>query len=215
MLSFKLNIAVLASGRGSNFQAILEAIEEGKIRNASIVVVISNNSDAGALEIARANNIPALHLSRKHFSSEEKFNKKLLNVLDQYTVNLIALAGYMKKLDPCVIQKYKNRIINIHPALLPAFGGKGMYGMHVHEAVLNYGAKVSGATVHIVDEGYDQGPIVLQQAIEVAEDETPESLAAKILTIEHQLYPEAVRLFAENQITVEGRKVHIHNHQGG
>lgn len=214
-MSFKLNIAVLASGRGSNFQAILEAIEEGKIRNASIVVVISNNSDAGALEIARANNIPALHLSRKHFSSEEEFNKKLLNVLDQYTVNLIALAGYMKKLDPCVIQKYKNRIINIHPALLPAFGGKGMYGMHVHEAVLNYGAKVSGATVHIVDEGYDQGPIVLQQAIEVAEDETPESLAAKILTVEHQLYPEAVRLFAENQITVEGRKVHIQNHQGG
>ena len=206
-----MNIAVFASGRGSNFLAILDAIESGNIRNARIVLAMSNNSDAGALTIAREHNILALHLSRKQFDSDEAFNNVLLTTLGHNGVNFIVLAGYMKKLDPLVIQRYKNRIVNIHPALLPAFGGEGMYGMHVHEAVVASKAKFSGATVHIVDEEYDRGPIVLQKSVKVAADETPESLAEKIRAIEHEIYPATIRLFAEGKVMVNGQRVTIVN----
>lgn len=205
----KLNIAVFASGRGSNFHSILKAIQTGRITNAEIVLVLSNNSDAGALEIARANNIPAVHLSQKQFASEEEFTDALLGILDKHRVNFIVLAGYMKKLAVEIIKRFRNRIINIHPALLPSFSGKGMYGMRVHEAVITSGAKKSGATIHIVDEEYDRGPIVLQRSIDVAEDETPETLAAKVLEVEHQLYPEAIRLFAEGKVNINGQSVAI------
>ncbi|HEV8537547.1 MAG TPA: phosphoribosylglycinamide formyltransferase [Bacteroidota bacterium] len=205
----KLNIAVLASGKGSNLRAILNAIQDGSLCNAAIAVVISNNSDAGALEIAREYRIPAVHLSRKQFSADESFNNELLKTLENYNVNFIALAGYMKKVDAAIILRFRNRIVNIHPALLPAFGGNGMYGMHVHEAVISQKAAISGATVHIVDEEYDRGPIVLQKIVAVAPDETPETLAEKVLKLEHELYPEAIRLFAEGNIKLNSQPVEI------
>jgi formyltetrahydrofolate-dependent phosphoribosylglycinamide formyltransferase len=206
-----LNIAVFASGTGSNFIAILDAIESGNIQNTRIVLAISNNHDAGALAIARDHDIPALHLNRKQFDSGEAFNNVLLTTLSRYEVNFIVLAGYMKKLDSLVIRHYKNRIVNIHPALLPAFGGEGMYGMHVHEAVVASKVRSSGATVHIVDEEYDHGPIVIQKSVEVTVNETPESLAQKVRAIEHEIYPAAIRLFAEGKVIVNDRQVILAN----
>src|SRR5262245_11092012 len=147
-----LNIAVFGSGRGSNFQAILQAMEKGKLPGARIVLVISNNSGAGILEIARFHDIPSLPLTARQCVIEEEFVSKLLHVLLEHDINFIVLAGYMKRLHPRVIQAYRNAIVNIHPALLPKFGGKGLYGIHVHEAVIAAGESVSGATVHIVDE---------------------------------------------------------------
>jgi len=205
----KLNIGVFASGRGSNFLAILQAIKQGRITNAEIALVISNKADAGALEIARSNNIPAAHLDQKQFTSEDEFTKALILILDEYCVNFIVLAGYLKKLSPAIIRRFRNRIVNIHPALLPAFGGKGMYGLRVHEAVIACGARISGASVHIVDEEYDHGPVVLQRTVEVAGDETPETLAQKVLNVEHGLYAEAIRLFAEGKVKVNGQSVTI------
>lgn len=210
-MSEKLNIAVFASGKGSNFHAILQAIQNGSITNAEIVLVISNRTDAGALEIARANNIPTAHLEQKQFTSEDAFTNALLETLNKHDVNFIVLAGYIKKLSEKLVQRFRNRIVNIHPAPLPAFGGKGMYGIRVHEVVIASGAKTSGATVHIVDEEYDHGPIVLHRTVDIAEDDTAETLEEKVLNIEHQLYPEAVRLFAEGKVKVNGQSVTIVN----
>ena len=204
-----LNIAVFASGRGSNFEAILSAIKKGSLPNVDIVVVISNNADAGALSTARSNNIPAVHLSRKQYASDEEFLSRLSDILEIHGVNFIVLAGYMKKIDSSIVRKYRNRMLNIHPALLPKFGGSGMYGMHVHQAVIDSKERVSGATVHIVDEEYDRGPIVLQKSIEIAPNETPESLAERVLKIEHEIYPQAIRLFAEGKIAVDGSHVTV------
>ena len=198
----QLNIAVFASGKGSNFKSILDAIKSGKICNTQIVIVISNNSHAGALEIARENNIPALHMSRTQFSSDQDFNSTLLAALQKHNVNFIVLAGYMKKIDAKIVKIFRNRIVNIHPALLPKFGGAGMYGLHVHEAVIESGDKTSGASVHIVDDEFDHGPVVLQKSIQVEVTDTPETLAARILKIEHEIYPEAIRLFAEGKIKI-------------
>lgn len=206
-----LNITVFASGRGSNFRAIQEAILDGTIRHARIVLVVSNNSDAGALDAARNYRIPAVHLSRMQFATEEEFNGAVLRTLEQHGTNFIVLAGYMKKIDSIIIQRYRNRMLNIHPALLPAFGGPGMYGMRVHEAVIAQKATVSGATVHIVDEEYDHGTIVLQRNVAVLPDDTPETLASKVQNIEHELYPEAVRLFAEGQIVIDGQHARVLN----
>jgi phosphoribosylglycinamide formyltransferase-1 len=198
-----LRIAVLGSGRGSNFQAILGAIQQERIPAARICLVISNNSSAGILDIARASSLPAIHLSQKQYPSEGQLVDALLSLLRQHDINLIVLAGYMKRLHPRVIEAYRNRILNIHPALLPKFGGKGMYGHHVHEAVIQAGETESGATVHLVDELYDHGTIVLQRTIPVAPEDTPESLAAKVLHIEHEIYPEALRLIAEGKLTTQ------------
>lgn len=195
-----LRIAALGSGRGSNFKAILNAIQERKIPAARICLVISNNSSAGILEIARASSLPAIHLSQKQYPSDELFVDALLTLLREHDVNFIILAGYMKRIHPRVVNAYRNRILNIHPALLPKFGGKGMYGHHVHEAVIHAGEKVTGATVHFVDEVYDHGAIVLQRSIPVEREDTAETLAAKVLKIEHQLYPEALRLIAEKNL---------------
>ncbi len=191
-----LNIAVLGSGRGSNFQAILTAFQQGRIPGARICLVISNNSGAGILEIARNNSLPAVHLSQKQFPTEDEFVDALLSLLSVHGVNFIVLAGYMKRIHPRVVEAYRRRIINIHPALLPRYGGPGMYGMHVHEAVIAAGERLSGATVHFVDEEYDHGSIVLQKTVSVAANETPETLAAKVLDIEHEIYPEAIRRLA-------------------
>ncbi|MEN3038140.1 MAG: phosphoribosylglycinamide formyltransferase [Candidatus Kryptonium sp.] len=203
-----MNIAVFASGRGSNLMAILNAIKEGKL-NAKVALVISNNSNAGALEIARANGIDALHISRGQFNSDEDYVNKLLYELKARKIELIVLAGYMKKIPPEVVKEYRNKILNIHPALLPAFGGQGMYGMNVHKAVIDYGVKLTGVTIHIVDEEYDHGPIVMQRAIEVKDDDTPETLAERVLKVEHEIYPMAIKLFVDGKITVSGRKVLI------
>jgi len=204
----KLNLAVLASGGGTNLQAIIDAIEKGEL-SAEIKIVISNNSKAFALERARKHNIQALHLSRKQFATSEEFDDKLLAVLKENQINMILLAGYMKILSPIIIRTYRNRILNIHPALLPHFGGPGMYGIHVHEAVIKSGVKISGVTVHIVDEIYDHGAIVMQKAVEVKDDDTPESLAERVLKVEHQTYKEAIQLFAEDRIEIKDNRVYV------
>lgn len=192
-----LHIAVFGSGRGSNFKAIMDAVERGRITGARVRLVLSNNSQAGILDLARTHGIPAVHLSRKQFADEGGYVSALLDVLHAHEANFIALAGYMKRVPPPVIATYRNRIINIHPALLPKFGGQGMYGIHVHEAVIAAGESVSGATVHMVDEEYDGGAIVLQKRVSVADNDTPETLAARVLAIEHEIYPEAIRMLAQ------------------
>jgi phosphoribosylglycinamide formyltransferase-1 len=209
-LAEQLKIAVFASGKGSNLESILSSIESSMIKNADIVCVISNNSNSGALDIAKQKNLPAVHISRLQYLSDEEFNVALIKKLDEFTANFIVLAGYMKILSPTIIRKYKNRIINIHPALHPKFGGKGMYGIHVHEAVIASGDKVSGATVHFVDEEYDHGSTIMQETVNVDASETPETLAAKVLKIEHKIYPEVVRLFSAGKIHNQDGKVVIY-----
>ncbi len=203
-----MNIAVFASGRGSNFQAILNAIDAGLLP-ARIAVLISNKSDAGAFEIARARNIPTSHLSLKLFASEEKFAEAMLHVLSEHQTEFIALAGYLKRIPVQVVLQYHNRMANIHPALLPAFGGAGMYGHYVHEAVLASGVKVSGATVHVVNEEFDRGPIIMQKTVDINPEDTPDSLAAKVLTVEHEIFPLALKAFAEGRVRFEGKKAWI------
>lgn len=204
----KLNLVVLCSGGGTNLQAIIDNIEAGKL-NAQIKAVISNNSKSGALERARNHNIPAIHLSHKQFTTPEEFDEKLLSILRENETDLVILAGYMKMLSPTVIREYKNRILNIHPALLPSFGGSGMYGIHVHEAVIKSGVKVSGVTVHIVDEIYDHGAIVMQKTVPIMDNDTPESLAERVLKVEHQTYSEALQLFAEERIEIKDNRTYI------
>ena len=183
-------------------KAILDAIDSGFIPDAQIALVISNNSDSGALEIARSRSIPGLHLSRKQFDSDDSFVRTLLSRLEEHRVNFIVLAGYMKRIPAAIVQAFRDRIINIHPALLPSFGGPGMYGRFVHEAVIRSGVSFSGATVHVVDEEYDRGRIILQRSISLDQGETPDTLAAKISSIEHELYPEAIRLIAEGKVII-------------
>ncbi len=207
-----LNIAVFGSGRGSNFRAILREILQGSIPGAKISLVISNNSTAGILEHAREHGLPALHVSRKQFATDDEYDAALLQALEKYGANFIILAGYMKRLPPAVVTAYRNRILNIHPALLPNHGGEGMYGVHVHEAVLAAGDRVSGATVHLVDEEYDHGSIVIQKQVPVYPGDTVESLAARVLDVEHSLYPEAVRLFAEDRVRISDGHVTILPH---
>jgi phosphoribosylglycinamide formyltransferase-1 len=196
-----MNIGVFASGRGSNFQAILDAIQQG-VLPARVTLFVSNRSDAGAMEIAHSHSIPAVHLSQKQFSHESLFAAAMLDLLKRHDVQLIALAGYLKKVPTIVVRQYRDRILNIHPALLPSFGGPGMYGHVVHEAVLASGARLSGATVHIVDEEYDRGPIVLQKTVAVEAGDTPEILAARVLNVEHEIYPVALKAFAENRVSI-------------
>jgi phosphoribosylglycinamide formyltransferase-1 len=191
-----LNIAVFASGRGSNFRALFDSLQNESIE-ARIVLVISNNSDAGAMEFARSVGIRTLHLSQKKFSSQAEFITAMLGALHENNIDLIVLAGYMKKIDPEIVAAYRGRIINIHPALLPEFGGPGMYGRHVHEAVLRADKKFSGVTVHYVDEEFDHGNIILQERIPVLENDTPESLAERVLKVEHKILPMAVKQIAD------------------
>lgn len=204
------NLAILASGSGTNLQAIIDAIKKKKLK-AKIKIVISNNSDAYALVRAKKNKIKPRHLSHKQFTFPQEFDRKLISILKKEKIDLIALAGYMKKLSPSVVRKFKNKIINIHPGLLPRFGGEGMFGIHVHEAVIESGSKTSGVSVHLVDEKYDHGPIIFQKEIPVKENDTPESLQKRVLKIEHQVYPYVIGLFARNKISIKGRKVYIKN----
>lgn len=194
-----LNLCVFASGSGSNLLAIIEACKSGFI-SSRVVLVISNNSSSGALEVAKKNNIPSFHLSQKLFNTESEFAERLLDLLNEYRVDLILLAGYMKMLSTKVVKKYSGRILNIHPALLPKYGGKGMYGIHVHEAVIAAKEKVTGATVHLVNEVYDSGEIILQKQVDVHPDDDAFTLQKRVLETEHKLYPEAIKLFEENRV---------------
>jgi phosphoribosylglycinamide formyltransferase-1 len=194
-----MNIALFASGRGSNVEAILRAVQSEQLP-ARVVLLLSNRPNAGALEVARSFAIPAVYLSPTQFPREEAYVERLLALLNEYEVDLIALAGYLKKIPARVIERYRNRIVNIHPALLPKFGGAGMYGRHVHEAVLAAGENISGATVHLVDEEYDRGPILMQKTVRVLPGDTPETLAARVLEVEHVLYPQVLRAFAEGRV---------------
>lgn len=191
-----LNIAVFASGRGSNFRALFDSLQKGSIE-ARIMLLISNNSDADAMEFARSVGIRTLHLSQKKFSSHAEFTAAMRSALRESNIDLIVLAGYMKKINSEIVAAYRGRIINIHPALLPEFGGPGMYGRHVHEAVLREGKKISGVTVHYVDEEFDHGNIILQERIPVLENDTPESLAERVLKVEHKILPIAVKQIAD------------------
>ena len=205
-----LKVAVLVSGGGTNLQAILDAIDSGKITNTEIRVVISNNKGAYALERAKNYGTEGLLLSPKSFETREEFNQKLLEALKEREIDLVVLAGYLVVVPPCVIQEYENRIINIHPSLIPSFCGKGCYGLHVHEKALERGVKVSGATVHFVDEGTDTGPIIMQRAVRVYPDDTPELLQARVMEqAEHIILPQVVRLLVEDKIHIKQRKVYV------
>jgi len=204
------NLAVLASGSGTNLQAIIDAIKKKKLK-ARINIVISNNRDAYALKRARKNKIKSLHLSQKNFVSIKEFDRKLISILKKEKIDLVALAGYMKKLSPKVVRAFNNKIINIHPALLPRYGGKGMYGIHVHKAVLKSKTKTTGVTVHLVDEKYDHGPIIFRKEIPVHDNDTAENLQKRVLKIEHRVYPYVIGFFARNKILIKGRKVYIKN----
>lgn len=201
-----MNLCIFASGKGSNLKYLYKAHKLGKIKS-KIRLVISNNSASGALEFARLHGITALHISQKQFPDYESFTNKLLEILKTNKINLIILAGYMKLLPNQIVSEYKNRILNVHPALIPAFCGQGYYGLKVHEEVLKYGCKISGATVHLVDEVYDHGAIVLQQPVKIDDNELPESLRTKILKIENKLMMNAVKLFETKKFNIKDRKV--------
>ncbi|MBM3325796.1 MAG: phosphoribosylglycinamide formyltransferase [Calditrichaeota bacterium] len=186
-----MNLAVYLSGRGSNFEAILAAIDAGSL-NAKIVLVVSNNPDAQGLRTAERRGIATAVFERDKFASGEEFAGAMLNKLNEHKVEFIALAGYMRKIPPAVIRAYSKRIVNIHPALLPKFGGKGMYGHFVHEAVIAAGEKETGVTIHYVDEIYDHGVIIAQCPVPVMPDDTPETLAQRTLAAEHKFYPEVL-----------------------
>lgn len=203
-----VNIGILISGSGTNLQAIIDNINEGNI-DGEIKLVISNKKDAYGLVRAKEAGIETLYLDRKEFSSDEEYNKKIMEEFTKRDVELVVLAGYLRILSKEFVQKYKNRIINIHPSLIPSFCGEGCYGELVHKMVLDYGAKITGATVHFVDEGTDTGPIILQKAVKVEDDDTVESLKEKVLKIEHELLPEAIRLYCQGRLSVQGRKVKI------
>jgi phosphoribosylglycinamide formyltransferase-1 len=198
-----INIGVLASGRGTNLQAIIEAIEEGKIEG-KIKIVISDNLDAYALKRAEQHNIETKYINHKEFKNREDYDKKIVETLENKEVELVVLAGYMRILSSYFIKAYKNKIINIHPALLPSFPG-----LRAQKQAVEYGVKISGCTVHFVDEGMDSGPIILQSAVEVSEDDTEESLAERILKEEHQIYSQAIQLFSQGRLIIKGRKVFI------
>lgn len=203
-----LNLCVFASGSGSNLKAIIKASLAGRI-NSRVSLVISNNSGAGALKTAAKYKIPYRHLSQKLFTTQKEFTAEILRSLKKHKVNFILLAGYMKMLDPVIIKKFKNRIINIHPALLPKFGGKGMYGINVHEAVIAANEQITGATVHFVNEVYDSGAVILQKQVKVKPADDAESLQKRVLRAEHKLYSEAIKLFEEKRVKVRKNKVTI------
>lgn len=205
-----LKLAVLVSGGGTNLQAIMDAIDNGRIKDTKIEVVISNNRKAYALERAKNHNIPAECISPKNYETREDFNKALLAAIDSYNVDLIVLAGCLVAIPSIMVEKYRNRIINIHPSLIPSFCGKGFYGLHVHEAALARGVKVTGATVHFVDDGTDTGPIILQQPVMIEQGDTPEVLQKRVMEqAEWIILPKAISLIAQGRVSVVDGKVVI------
>jgi phosphoribosylglycinamide formyltransferase-1 len=205
-----VNIAVFVSGGGTNLQALIDKINGGYITGAKIAVVVSSNYKAYAIKRAEENGIPYRVISKKDFSSIEEFDRAMLDVCEEYGINLVVLAGYLSMLGQGFVSAYKNRILNIHPSLIPSFCGKGYYGITPHEKALEYGVKITGATVHFVDFEYDSGPIVLQKAVEVKDNDTLEILQKRVMEeAEWEILPLAVKLFCEGKLKVEGRKVRI------
>lgn len=206
-----LRLAVLVSGGGTNLQAIIDAIAHKKIKNAEIAVVISNNEKAYAIKRAEDADIPAFKLSPKKFDTRDEFNQALKEIIDSFHVDLIVLAGCLLKIPEELIAAYPNRIINIHPALIPSFCGKGMYGLKPHEAALARGVKVTGATVHFVNADLDAGPIILQKAVEIEEGDTPEILQKRVMEqAEWKILPKAIQLIADGKVSVDDHNiVHI------
>lgn len=205
-----LKIVVMVSGGGTNLQAIIDGVKDGKITNTEIAGVISNNRNAYALKRAEENKIPGLCISPKDYESREIFNEKLLEAVDGFAPDLIVLAGFLVVIPPEMTAKYKNRMINIHPSLIPSFCGKGFYGLKVHEAALERGVKVVGATVHFVDEGTDTGPIILQKAVEVQQGDTPGVLQRRVMEqAEWIILPRAIDLIANGKVRVEDHRTWI------
>lgn len=205
-----LRIVVLVSGGGTNLQAIIDGVKEQTISNTEIACVISNNRNAYALERAKSNGIPQVCVSPKDYPSREIFNEELLKTVDSFSPDLIVLAGFLVVIPPEMTRKYANRMINIHPSLIPSFCGTGFYGLKVHEAALARGVKVVGATVHFVDEGTDTGPILLQKAVEVLPGDTPESLQRRVMEeAEWKILPRAIDLIANGKVKVENNKTVI------
>ena len=204
------NIAVLVSGGGTNLQALIDAEKRGELGNGKITLVISSKSDVYALQRAADNSIDSLVLSRKDYTDIATYSRALADALTEAEADLVVLAGFLTIIDEQVYERFPNRILNVHPALIPSFCGKGYYGLRVHEAALEKGVRVSGATVHIVTPECDAGPIVLQKAVEVKQDDTPETLQRRIMEeAEWKILPAAVRLFCDGRITVENNKVYI------
>ena len=210
-----LKLAVLVSGGGTNLQALIDQIEQNKLPGVKIEVVISNKEGVYALERAEQHSIPYEVICKKDFAGQEEFGDALLTMLQRYQADLVVLAGCLLIIPEEIVRAYRNRIINIHPSLLPAFSGDGYYGLKVHEAVLARGVKVTGATVHFVDEGTDTGPIILQKAVEVRQDDTPQMLQQRVMEeAEWELLPEAVRLIADNKIIIKQNMVVIKEEAG-
>ncbi|RGF52998.1 phosphoribosylglycinamide formyltransferase [Eubacterium sp. AF36-5BH] len=199
-----IRVGVLVSGGGTNLQAIIDAVKNKTITNASLEVVISNKKDAYALTRAKENNIAAECVCVKDYETREEFNKALIEKIDSYNLDLIVLAGFLVVLPPELIAKYRNKIINVHPSLIPSFCGNGFYGLHVHEKALERGVKVTGATVHFVDEGTDTGPIIYQKAVEVLPDDTPETLQKRVMEqAEWKILPQAINAIANNLLQTQ------------
>jgi phosphoribosylglycinamide formyltransferase-1 len=198
-----LKLGVLISGNGSNLQSIIDHIEKGSLK-AIIKIVISNNPEAYGITRAKKHGIPVVVLKNGNFKNKEDFDLELIRILKNNSVDLIILAGFMRIITPTLLKAFSHKIMNIHPALLPSFPG-----IHGQKQALEYGVKLSGCTVHFVDEGVDTGPIIMQKAVQVFDDDTEETLAARILKEEHRIYPRAIQLFAEGNIEIKGRKVHI------
>ena len=205
-----LKVGVLVSGGGTNLQAILDAIDSGKITNAEVSLIISNNPGAYALERAKKHNIEAVCISPKQFENREEFHKALLAKLKKSGVDLIVLAGFLVAIPSMIVEAFPNKIINIHPSLIPSFCGVGYYGLHVHEKALARGVRVTGATVHFVDTGTDTGPIILQKAVKIKLDDTPEILQRRVMEeAEWKILPKAINLIANGKVTVTDGKVQI------
>ncbi|NLY18448.1 MAG: phosphoribosylglycinamide formyltransferase [Clostridiaceae bacterium] len=205
-----LNIGVMVSGSGTNLQAILDRIDDGTLKKCRVVTVVGSKSGIYALERAEKKGIPTAVIKRKDYPGIDDYDKALIEHMKKYDVKLVVLAGFLSLLGEGFVKAYENAIMNIHPSLIPAFCGKGYYGIIPHRKALEYGVKITGATVHFVESDYDSGPIILQKALEVLPDDTPETLQKRVMEqAEHIILPEAIRLFSEGKLSVEGRKVII------
>ncbi len=202
-----MRLAVFVSGKGTNLLNIISKNKDGFLRSEIALVISDRNCEA--IENSKRSGIATKVADPKSFADEAEFGAVLLDVLSKGDIDFVVLAGFLRKIPDIVVKRYANRIINIHPALLPSFGGKGMYGMRVHQAVVEYGCKVSGVTVHLVDTEYDHGPIVLQRCVPVTGNDSPETLASRIHQLEYEVLPEAIRLFENNQVKIDGRRVLI------
>jgi len=204
----KLRLGVLVSGGGSNLQSIIDHCNSGYLP-AEVVIVISSKEEVYALERAKRHNIPSFVVNPKTFPTKTAYEDEMIRLLNSFKVDLIVLAGFLRVLSPHFVNTFQGKIMNIHPSLIPAFCGEGYYGEKVHKAVLDYGVKITGVTVHFVDEGADTGPIILQRAVPVLDNDTPETLAERVLQEEHKIYPEAIKLYALGRLQVQGRSVKI------